>query len=73
MRANACIEATVRFAAELGSEVTLVKDAIGGFYQAKMDGSLQFNMPAYANAIVRTDEIVAKLSAASHSPCNSKP
>ena len=63
MRANTCIESTVRFAAELGYEVTLVKDAIGSFGQAEMDASLKFNLPAYANAIVSTDEIVAKLSA----------
>ena len=63
MRANTCIESTVRFAAELGYEVTLVKDAIGSFGHAEMDASLQFNMPAYASAIVSTDEIVAKLSA----------
>ncbi len=62
MRANTCIESTVRFAAELGYEVTLVKDAIGSFSHAEMDASLQFNMPAYANAIVSTGEIVAKLS-----------
>jgi ureidoacrylate peracid hydrolase len=61
MRANTCIESTVRFAAELGYEVTLVKDAIGSFGQAEMDASLQFNIPAYASAIVSTDEIVAKL------------
>ncbi|MFL9865438.1 cysteine hydrolase [Paraburkholderia fungorum] len=63
MRANTCIESTVRFAAELGYEVTLVKDAIGSFGHAEMDASLQFNLPAYANAIVSTGEIVAKLSA----------
>jgi ureidoacrylate peracid hydrolase len=63
MRANTCIESTVRFAAELGYEVTLVKDAIGSFSTAEMDASLQFNMPAYASAIVTTDEIVARLSA----------
>ncbi|MGX6999139.1 isochorismatase family cysteine hydrolase [Caballeronia sp. KNU42] len=62
MRANTCIESTVRFAAELGYEVTLVKDAIGSFGHAEMDASLQFNLPAYANAIVTTGEIVAKLS-----------
>ena len=62
MRANTCIESTVRFAAELGYEVTLVKDAIGSFGHAEMDASLQFNMPSYANAIVSTGEIVAKLS-----------
>lgn len=62
MRANTCIESTVRFAAELGYEVTVVQDAIGSFGHAEMDASLQFNMPAYARAIVSTGEIVAKLS-----------
>jgi ureidoacrylate peracid hydrolase len=61
MRANTCIESTVRFAAELGYEVTVVKDAIGSFGQAEMDASLQFNIPAYAGAVVSTHEIVAKL------------
>jgi ureidoacrylate peracid hydrolase len=63
MRANTCIESTVRFAAELGYEVTVVKDAIGSFGHAEMDASLRFNIPAYASAVVSTDEIVAKLSA----------
>jgi nicotinamidase-related amidase len=44
MRANTCIESTVRFAAELGYEVTLVKDAIGSFGVAEMEASLRFNM-----------------------------
>ena len=61
MRANTCIESTVRFAAELGYEVTVVKDAIGSFGQAEMDASLQFNIPAYASAVVSADEMVAKL------------
>src|ERR1700739_1569591 len=62
MRANTCIESTVRFAAELGYQVAVVKDGIGSFGQAEMDASLQFNIPAYASAVVSTDEIVAKLS-----------
>jgi ureidoacrylate peracid hydrolase len=62
MRANTCIESTVRFAAELGYEVTLVKDAIGSFGAAEMEASLQFNIPAYANAVVSTADIIAKLS-----------
>ena len=62
MRANTCIESTVRFAAELGYEVTLVKDAIGSFGAPEMEASLQFNIPAYANAVVSTADIVAKLS-----------
>jgi nicotinamidase-related amidase len=62
MRANTCIESTVRFAAELGYAVTVVKDAIGSFGHEEMAASLQFNIPAYASAVVSTDEIVAKLS-----------
>ena len=63
MRANTCIESTVRYAAELGYEVTLVKDAIGSFNQAEMDASLQFNVPAYASAVLSTSEVLAKLAA----------
>ena len=61
MRANTCIESTVRFAAELGYETTLVKDAIGSFGKPEMEASLKFNLPAYANAIVSTEELIAKL------------
>jgi ureidoacrylate peracid hydrolase len=63
LRANTCIESTVRFAAELGYEVTLVKDAVGSFGAAEMTASLRFNVPAYARAVISADEIVAKLSA----------
>ena len=61
MRANTCIESTVRFAAELGYEVTLVKDAIASFGHEEMEASLRFNMPAYANAIVTTEQLLARL------------
>ncbi|MFD7874902.1 cysteine hydrolase family protein [Streptomyces sp. NPDC059766] len=63
MRANTCIEPTVRFAAELGYEVTVVKDAIGSFGAPEMEASLRFNMPEYASVIVSTDEIVKKPAA----------
>ena len=63
MRANTCIESTVRFAAELGYEVTLVKDAIASFGHQEMEASLKFNMPAYANAIVTTEQFLARLAA----------
>jgi ureidoacrylate peracid hydrolase len=61
MRANTCIESTVRYAAELGYEVTLVRDAIGSFGHAEMEASLQFNLPAYASAIVSAGELIARL------------
>jgi ureidoacrylate peracid hydrolase len=63
MRANTCIESTVRFAAELGYEVTVVNDAIGSFGRPEMEASLRFNLPAYANAVVSTDALLAKLAA----------
>ncbi|SMG59505.1 isochorismatase family cysteine hydrolase [Paraburkholderia susongensis] len=65
LRANTCIESTVRFAAELGYEVTLVKDAIGSFGFPEMDASLKFNFPQYASAILSTAELIEKLTNAS--------
>jgi nicotinamidase-related amidase len=62
-RSSTCIESTVRFAAEFGYDVTLVKDAIGSFGAAEMDASLQFNMSSYVNAIITTGELVTELSA----------
>lgn len=70
MRANTCIDSTIRFAAELGYEVTLIKDAIGSFGQAEMDAEFQFNFPNYANAIVSTEEIVAELQMSSRKARN---
>lgn len=62
MRANTCIESTVRFAAELGYEVTLVKDAIGSFSMSELESSLRYNLPAYSNSIVSTQELISQLS-----------
>jgi len=61
--ANTCVEATVRFAAELGYEVTAVKDATASFSEEQMHAALDINMPNYASAIVSTQEIVASISA----------
>ena len=63
MRVNTCIESTVRYAAELGYEVTVIKDAIGGFGHAEMEASLKFNMSAYASAVISTQAIIDALSA----------
>jgi ureidoacrylate peracid hydrolase len=60
--ANTCLEATVRFAAELGYEVTVVKDATASFSEEQMRAALDINIPNYANAIVSTEEIVASIS-----------
>ena len=56
--AHTCIEATVRFAAELGYEVTVVKDATADYSDAEMHAALNINIPNYASAVVTTNEIV---------------
>ena len=60
--AHTCIEATVRYAAELGYEVTMVKDATASFSDEEMHAALDVNIPNYASAVVTTDEIVAAIS-----------
>jgi|SRR6185295_12825778 ureidoacrylate peracid hydrolase len=60
--AHTCIEATVRFAAELGYEVTVVKDATADYSEAEMHAALDINIPNYASAIVTTDEIVVSIA-----------
>src|ERR1700709_1761553 len=64
--AHTCIEATVRYAAELGYDVTVVSDAIADYSDEMMHAALHINMPNYATAIVTTEEILAALSS-SHS------
>jgi ureidoacrylate peracid hydrolase len=56
--AHTCIEATVRFAAELGYDVTVVRDATADYSDKEMHAALDVNIPNYATAIVTTDEIV---------------
>ncbi|HMF22818.1 MAG TPA: isochorismatase family cysteine hydrolase [Pseudolabrys sp.] len=60
--AHTCIEATVRYAAELGYEVTAVKDATADYSGEMMHAALNINMPNYASAIVSTEEIVTALT-----------
>jgi ureidoacrylate peracid hydrolase len=61
--AHTCVEATVRFAAELGYEVTVVRDATADYSDEEMHAALDINIPNYANDIVSTEEIVASISA----------
>src|SRR2546426_7048411 len=60
--AHTCVEATVRYAAELGYEVTMVKDATADYSDDEMHAALDVNIPNYANAIVTTNEVVEALS-----------
>ena len=61
--AHTCVEATVRFAAEVGYEVTVVKDAVADYSDREMHAALEVNLPNYASAIVNTSEIVETISA----------
>jgi ureidoacrylate peracid hydrolase len=56
--AHTCLEATVRFGAELGYEVTVVKDATASYSDVEMHAALEVNIPNYATAIVSTEEIL---------------
>ena len=60
--AHTCVEATVRYAAELGYEVTMVKDATADYSDEEMHAALDVNIPNYATAIVTTTEIVDSIS-----------
>ena len=56
--AHTCVESTVRFAAELGYQVTVVKDATASYSEAEMHAALAINLPHYAKAIVTTNAVV---------------
>ena len=59
---NTCVEATVRFGAELGYDVTVVKDATASYSEEEMHATLEVNLPNYANAIVTTRELLESIS-----------
>lgn len=63
--AHTCVEATVRYAAELGYEVTVVRDATTDYSDEMMHAALNVNMPNYANAIVMTDELLQSIATVS--------
>jgi ureidoacrylate peracid hydrolase len=62
--AHTCVEATVRFAAELGYEVTLVKDATADYSDAHMHAALEINIPSYASVIVTATEVIERIGSA---------
>lgn len=59
--ANTCIEATARFAMELGYHVTLVRDATAAFRPEMMRAAHELNGPTYAHSIVSTRELIEAL------------
>jgi ureidoacrylate peracid hydrolase len=60
--AHTCVEATVRYAFELGYEVTMVRDATTDYSDGEMHAALDVNIPNYASAVVTTDQIVEAIS-----------
>ena len=62
--AHTCVEATVRFGAELGYEVTMVKDATASYSDREMHAALEVNIPNYATAILTAAEVVDAISRA---------
>jgi nicotinamidase-related amidase len=60
--AHTCIEATVRFAAELGYQVTVVRDATADYSDEMMHAALDINIPNYASAVVTASEVVDSIS-----------
>jgi nicotinamidase-related amidase len=61
MIAHTCLEATVRFAMELGYAVTVVKDATASYTEDHMHAALQVNLPNYAT-LATTREVVESLA-----------
>jgi len=61
--AHTCVEATVRFAAELGYDVVVVRDATADYSEREMSAALDINLPSYASAIVTTSEVIAAMTA----------
>ena len=60
--AHTCVEATVRYAMELGYEVTMVNDATADYSDREMHASLEVSIPNYASSIVPTKEVVAAIA-----------
>jgi nicotinamidase-related amidase len=60
--AHTCVEATVRYAAELGYDVTVIRDATADYSDVEMHAALDVNLPNYASAIVKTSEIIDLIS-----------
>ena len=56
--AHTCVESTVRFAAELGYDATVVKDAVADYSDVEMTATFEVNLPNYASATVTANEIV---------------
>ncbi|MES2460576.1 MAG: isochorismatase family cysteine hydrolase [Armatimonadota bacterium] len=73
MLANSCIEATGRFAMELGYHVTLVTDATAAFSLDRMHAAHELNGPTFAHAIVTTKTLIDLLRQSAAHPVQPAP
>jgi ureidoacrylate peracid hydrolase len=55
----------VCYGAELGYDVTVVRDATASYSEQEMHATLDVNLPNYASAIVNTSELLESLSSVS--------
>jgi nicotinamidase-related amidase len=55
--AHTCVEASVRFAAELGYDVTVVRDATADYTDEEMHAALDINLPNYARVVTASEVI----------------
>jgi ureidoacrylate peracid hydrolase len=60
--ASTCVDATIRFGAELGYEVTMVTDATADLSPERMHAALDISIPNYANVIATTNEVVGAIA-----------
>ena len=60
--AHTCLEATVRYGAELGYEVTVIRDATADYSNEEMHAALDINIPNYASAIVTKEELIGSIA-----------
>src|SRR5215813_9398060 len=60
--AATCVDSTVRFAAELGYDVTMVRDATASFSEEEMHAALDITIPKYASAMATASELIQAIA-----------
>ncbi|KAK3661587.1 hypothetical protein LTR56_000075 [Elasticomyces elasticus] len=61
--ANSCLEASGRYASELGFNVTMLKDATAGWTIEEMDAATTYGWTAFAHKILSTEDWVKSVGA----------
>jgi nicotinamidase-related amidase len=61
MRANTCIESTLREGVELGYHTTVLRDAVAAFSPTELKASLDVNYPIYSHALLTAEQFATAL------------